>query len=50
MAAVKRAAPLPVLFAKAVVTSRFGDSALPPDGGRLTLDAVAIDTSRLDEE
>jgi acyl dehydratase len=46
---VKRAAPLPALFAKAVVTSRFGGSALPADGGRLTLDTVAIDNDRLDD-
>lgn len=49
MAAVKRAAPLPVLFAKAVVTSRFGGSALPADGGRLTLESVALDNDRLDD-
>ena len=49
MSAVKRAAPLPVLFAKAVVTSRFGGSTLPTDGGRLTLDTVGIDGDRLDD-
>lgn len=47
MTAVRRAAPLPLLFAKAVVTSRFGGTALPADGGRLTLDDVTIDGGRL---
>ena len=49
MTAVKRAAPLPALFAKAVVTSRFGGSTLPADGGRLTLESVDVDDVRLDE-
>ncbi|MHA3701766.1 MaoC family dehydratase [Jatrophihabitans sp. YIM 134969] len=49
MSTVKRAAPLPVLFAKAVVTSRFGGTKLPADGGRLTLESVAVDTGRLDD-
>ncbi len=49
MSAVTRAAPLPVLFAKAVVTSRFGGSTLPADGGRLTLESVALDNVRLDD-
>ena len=49
MAQVKRAAPLPLLFAKAVVTSRFGGTTLPADGGRLTLSDVEIDDARLDD-
>lgn len=49
MSEVKRAAPLPVLFAKAIVTSRFGGTTLPADGGRLTLESVALDNDRLDD-
>lgn len=49
MSAVRRPAPLPALFAKAVVTSRFTGDRLPADGGALDLADVAVDDRRLDE-